>query len=491
MNTQRAEAAPTQQKHELLRDLSLLLLLRAAATAVAVWLGFSAVSDDDYARVTIAQGFALNPAWDPSGSSWLPFPFWLNGAAMAAFGPTLAVARGVSLVLSGGAVALAYLSARLFSLTREAAFWSAAVVAVLPHAVWLSYATVPAGYSAALCVFALATLGARNLSSDMKLWGGVALFAATLSRYETWAVAAVFAFCCLLRWYRQRRTSDVIAACFALLGPAGWLLGGIIQHDSALFFVKRIAEYRQALGRSPGDWWEVLNNYPLALLRAEPELMSLLFLGFSKNGRALPRGLRTLVLGLAAMFLLLIVGDVRDGAPTHHAERPLLALWLGFALLGGHWLVAAYQNSKLRLVTWLALALLLASFRPLITHRDNFVDRSAELEIGRIAKEVATSGVLVVDSADFGFFATIAAFEAPQRARPLLAHDPRRPEADPWSSGDRLLAAVSARDAQWLIARNANASKAQAVGRSVASTSHFTLVALESPPKVPDQGSGD
>jgi hypothetical protein len=34
------------------------------------------VSDDDYARVVIAQRLSL--ALDPSGTSWLPFPFWLR-----------------------------------------------------------------------------------------------------------------------------------------------------------------------------------------------------------------------------------------------------------------------------------------------------------------------------------------------------------------------------------------------------------------------------
>ena len=59
-------------------------------------LGFDHVSDDDYARVTIAQSFAHAPRLDPSGTSWLPFPFWALGSVMAVFGRSLEVARAAT-----------------------------------------------------------------------------------------------------------------------------------------------------------------------------------------------------------------------------------------------------------------------------------------------------------------------------------------------------------------------------------------------------------
>ena len=58
----------------------------AAACGVVLALGFDHISDDDFARVTIAQTFASHPKVDPSGTSWLPFPFWAMGAAMLLFG---------------------------------------------------------------------------------------------------------------------------------------------------------------------------------------------------------------------------------------------------------------------------------------------------------------------------------------------------------------------------------------------------------------------
>ena len=43
-------------------------------------LGFSHVSDDDYARVVIAERFAHAPHLDPSATSWLAATaFWMRG----------------------------------------------------------------------------------------------------------------------------------------------------------------------------------------------------------------------------------------------------------------------------------------------------------------------------------------------------------------------------------------------------------------------------
>jgi len=77
-----------------------LVALKCAVSAWALHIGFTHVSDDDFARVTLAQAFAHAPQLDPTGTSWLPFPFWLNGGAMALFGRSLAVARGVAVVSS-------------------------------------------------------------------------------------------------------------------------------------------------------------------------------------------------------------------------------------------------------------------------------------------------------------------------------------------------------------------------------------------------------
>jgi hypothetical protein len=76
------------------------LLGLAAARLAASWAvaeaGLRALSDDDYARVAIAQRFAGAARLDPSGTSWLPFPFWVMGTAMKLLDPSLDVARALA-----------------------------------------------------------------------------------------------------------------------------------------------------------------------------------------------------------------------------------------------------------------------------------------------------------------------------------------------------------------------------------------------------------
>ena len=91
---------PEDARRRAFSDAALVATLYAAACALARVQGFDHVSDDDFARVTIAQAFAASPKLDPSGTSWLPFPFWLLGGALRLLGRSLEVARGASLVFS-------------------------------------------------------------------------------------------------------------------------------------------------------------------------------------------------------------------------------------------------------------------------------------------------------------------------------------------------------------------------------------------------------
>src|SRR5215468_7516678 len=94
------------------RDALSVSLLKAAVSALVLASGFRAVSDDDFARVVIAEQWAHAPRLDPSGTSWLPLPFWVTGAALLGLGRSLLVARGVSLLLGVGAALAVYVGAR-------------------------------------------------------------------------------------------------------------------------------------------------------------------------------------------------------------------------------------------------------------------------------------------------------------------------------------------------------------------------------------------
>ncbi|MEN9579665.1 MAG: hypothetical protein RJA70_2674 [Pseudomonadota bacterium] len=468
------------------------MLLKAVATVCAVQLGFSAISDDDFARVTIAQSFAESPRLDPSGTSWLPFPFWLNGSCMWLFGRSYEVARAASLLLSLGAAALVYLSARRFGLSRGASLCGGVLGAVLPHAVWLGYATVPEGYSAALGLFALSTLARDKQDSAGSVFTGTlagagALFAATLSRYEAWPLAAFF--CGVLLWRQVGAPSKgagraLLSGFIAALGPALWLMHGVFVHGDALFFITKVAAYRQAVGQASVSWSVSLLHYPSVLVRAEPELMSLLLLLCVPTiRRALPSSLSSALKlgggGILAVLAFLIVGDLRDGAPTHHPERPLLIVWLGVALFASVLLQTAWRSARLWLLPSVLVLGALVCCRAWVTQRDSFIDRRAELAAGQLAREHAPSGRLLVDSADFGFFASIAGFGSPSRARALMDRDPRAPEPDPWTDAGQLSATLRRKEGDWLLARRPQWELGLLPGAPVAETSRFVLIRLE------------
>ncbi len=401
-----------------------LIALRGVATFVVVALGFFAISDDDFARVVIAQSFAENPKLDPSGSSWLPFPFWLNGGAMALFGRHLWVARGVAVASSLASVAALYGAARLLDFTRLQAWLAAAAFAVLPYAVWLGYATVPELLSASACLLAAATTSVS--STRARTLGAALLVVATLSRYESWAIALAVGAINALDAVRQKRPSLLLPAALCAAGPLSWMAHGMAHHDSATFFVSRVVDYKRMLGRGSDDLLSSLLHYPRLLVVGEPELMLTTMAALFAVGRVPRTLIRPLVIGLC-LLVFLIYGDARDGAPTHHAERPLLMLWLVACLLLGWALPQVWRQPRRRLAVPLFAAVLGLLARSLWSRRDDFIDRRDEVAFGHMLRErLPDSARLLIDLGDYGYFAVIAGFETPSRAHGLAAIDPRQ-----------------------------------------------------------------
>src|SRR5262249_55561991 len=92
------------------------LLALGALRVLASWtmhrVGVTALSDDDFARTVIAEQFATAPRFDPSQTSWLPFPFWLTGGAMALFGRSVGVAHAVTYLVAIGGTWLLFAGGR-------------------------------------------------------------------------------------------------------------------------------------------------------------------------------------------------------------------------------------------------------------------------------------------------------------------------------------------------------------------------------------------
>jgi len=449
-------------------DAFLLVSARLLVSLVVWWSGFRAISDDDYARVVIAQKFASAPALDPSGTSWLPFPFWLQGSAMLLFGPELSTAVGVAWVSGAASTLLVWLAARTLGLTRRAAFFAAILASGLAYSAWLGVATVPELLTAGLTLYGAATLAVPvtatlavpvtatlavplhlTLLRSERAWGAVALCCATLSRYETWPVAAVFAVLSISDARRAGRDSQARrgAALCALVASAGmllWLAHGVARHNNATFFVERVANYQKALGGHDFDAWAALSRHPGFLFEYAPALMVMAVLGLGL-ARFAPRSqldsaqLAPLVrplLACASLFAFLVVGDLRGAGATHHPARTLLPIWFLACIAVTHTLLPGGRVLRAGLLRGNAFVMVVLSILVVdglkigvLDGARLFVGRSEELQLGEHARRVcenrASGGRLLIAPKDYGYFAMIAAFAAPARVDVFDDLDPR------------------------------------------------------------------
>ncbi len=181
----RAPVAPVSRAR-----IALALVLAKAAVGLAVLAsGFTHVSDDDYARVVIAQGFAIAPRLDPSGTSWLPLPFWIAGSAMIATGRSLLAARVVAGILGALSPLPALFALRRNGVSTVAILGGLALAFASPWSAWSGVATIPDGWTAALvAAAAFALMSERTLRI-----AAACAAAAALSRYDAWPVCAVVA----------------------------------------------------------------------------------------------------------------------------------------------------------------------------------------------------------------------------------------------------------------------------------------------------------
>lgn len=458
-------------------DALLVGLSRALISAACLWSGFRAISDDDYARVTIAARFAASPALDPSGTSWLPLPFWLYGAPMWLFGDSLTTARGVAFALGVASALLVWLSARLLGLDERAALLGALGAALLPYGAWLSVASVPEAPCAALIL-----LGAASLSRSEGKWrvlGGLSLGAACLCRYEAWAAALAFGLLCGWQGLRERRRDSTLAAAAALTPMALWLLHGVARHGDALFFVRRVSSYREALGHEPAGVLHGLWQTPYALVRFEPELTAVaaVALVLSLRGAQLPfaPGAWKPAAVLGALLGFLMLADATGSSATHHPERALLSVFWFLALVAAG-LVSRLASQPQR--AWLLSAVPLALLGNLLLRpavRESFVERGEEEQVGSLLRHLAARDV-ALDTDDFGYFAIQAAL-GHGRGRPLSERDPRNPEPRP-STPEALANELRQRGARWLVTTRQRAPLASALGARRAATARFVVVEL-------------
>jgi hypothetical protein len=408
-------------------DVAVVGLLVALKLGIDAWVlrgGFTHVSDDDYARTVIAEQFAYAPHLDPSGTSWLPFPFWITGAWMRVFARSLEAARASAIVLGAIGAAAPYASMRAARVPRNAAALASVIVALLPWSAWLGVATVPDGWTGALVASGTIAL----VNERARPWAAGALLAASLSRYEAWPACAVFALFCGIRAFVGpiHRGRHVLLAIVAVAGPALWIAWNAHAHGDPLHFVARVTSFRRAIGAANMPWPEKLLGYPRAFVQESPEVAFLAACGLAGilASDELQLRWRWAAVSALAVLAFLVAGDLGDGAPTHHPARALGSLWWIFAGMGIDALrVAMSSTGAVRRASVVAAALgafVWSAFLPdrwmVPPGRSDLERRDVQIARGL---ELRARGAVVAEitPCQFEHFALIAAWGEPERAR--------------------------------------------------------------------------
>lgn len=305
-------------------------------------LGFDHISDDDFSRVTIAQGFAHHAHLDPSGTSWLPFPFWIMGFGMKLLGRDLATARGLAIFFASLAAPLPWLALRLTKVPGWRAFGAIVFAFGTPWAIWTGAATVPESFTASLTAAGVIALASASTLSRRALIGFAgALFAACLSRYEAWPAAAVAAIALGLQFRDTRRKELLGAIALCVAAPLLWMAWNAHAHDGPLHFFRRVSTFKRAIGDGSTSLFDSLVFYPKLLFAVRPEvtLPALVLTPLAIADKAVRKQWGLPLAAVLAEVVFLAIGNARDGAPAHHSERALLAcfvilaLYVGFVLL--------------------------------------------------------------------------------------------------------------------------------------------------------------
>jgi hypothetical protein len=450
------------------REVALVAAAHAVACVVVLALGFDHVSDDDYARVTIAQSFAHAPKLDPSGTSWLPFPFWLLGGAMMAMGRSLAATRGASILFASLAAILPYVALRTTGTARRTALLASAFAMLSPWSLWLGAATVPESFTASFTAAAAIALGCapRNAvgahdagagdaplaqheddaweklgaATWVRLAFALGLLAACLSRYEPWPVAAVLGIVLAVRAVRALRGAtspeaaragwlDLALAAVIAVGPLAWMAWNAHAHGDAVHFFQRVARFKRALGEGSPGTLEALLLYPRLFVTRRPDITLALACTLAGAHFVVPsreevrrRWLVALACA-AAQVAFLAYGNVRDGAPAHHPERALLGVVFIMAAFTVEVLADAAPAALARArvpaltvavlvgVAWLANDVVALRDVPGTGAAD---DRTAQIAAGNALRDEHVTHVEITPCA-YEHFALIAAFGEPER----------------------------------------------------------------------------
>lgn len=402
-------------------ELGALAALKLVASLLFILWGFQGISDDDFSRTATAQTFSVAPSFDPSASSWLPLPFWLNGAVMAVFGPSWGVARGLAVVLGVLSVWIVRVAAGWLVKDRTSALVGAAIVAIVPWSLRLGVSPVPELPTAALSLLALASL--TSPSGGRRFIGAAALLVGSLCRYEPWFLSAGFVGVVAYETVRARKIDPVNAVACALVAvaPIGWMIWNQHRYGDPLMFLHLVSSYKDAIDH--GASLQRATAYLYAATRAEPELLILVgvlaWRARSEDLRELGNRFAKPALVALFLFVMLTLSNLKGGAPTHHNERAVLVIHLGLAVFVGALLVEGLRQQRLgrpfhRMVFAALLFPIGFGLRSWVLYREAYAQRETELAIGaEVKRHVPPNEKVLVEVLDYGFYAIEVGAERP------------------------------------------------------------------------------
>jgi hypothetical protein len=288
---------------------------------------------------------------------------------------------------------------------RIVAAAGAALASLTSWSVWTGLAPVPEGW-AGLCAAAALFF----LAGERPFVAAALALVASLSRYETWPVAALVAAVCLWRARRDRRAA--IAAFVAVAGIVFWLVNNARMHGNAFHFITRVTAFRRASGPTMSITQRIL-EYPFALAHDAPEIAvaGALAAGMASRDREMRARWVLPLAGAGLVLAFLVYGDVRDGAPTHHAARALVPV---FGVLAGF---AADALSHLRArnaVAALAIAALGFAFNRVRDVPGSGPTERRDTQIARGRALAGTAAALDITPCAYEHFALIAAYGRPE-----------------------------------------------------------------------------
>jgi hypothetical protein len=246
----------------------LAVALTAVAARLAVLPFATADGGDASSRTWSAWEWMLDPRPITHGV-WGPLHTYLLAAAMALYPDPVRAAVALGLVLSAAAAAALYVFTRIEIGGARGALVTGLTYAIYPVAIRNGVSVrseTPFTLFLLLSMIAVALARREEGTSGQAAAGGLALTAASMLRYEGWALLPLIA---ALLWRKPRLLAFFVAC--AAVHPLIWMMGNWLQYRDPLYSMNWASRWElESMGRAGLNDSRLLADalrYPLTVLQ--------------------------------------------------------------------------------------------------------------------------------------------------------------------------------------------------------------------------------